>query len=109
MMSWHRKVILKSPDELETMRTAGRINAETLAAVHEKIQPGVSTAELNTVVSQATESCTAEILFRLIAVQSTMASLEIRHLLPGSEKSLQKLRNCLRSQSNHFMLAFQKW
>ena len=46
-MSWARQIHLKTPEELNTMREAGRINAEVLAAARELLQPGVSTADLN--------------------------------------------------------------
>jgi methionyl aminopeptidase len=46
-MSWARQIHLKSPAELQIMREAGRINASVLAAVKERIKPGVSTADLN--------------------------------------------------------------
>lgn len=46
-MSWARQIHLKTPAELQIMREAGRINASVLAAVRERLQPGVSTADLN--------------------------------------------------------------
>ncbi|HSK67171.1 MAG TPA: type I methionyl aminopeptidase [Anaerolineales bacterium] len=46
-MSWARQIHLKNPAELQIMREAGRINASVLAAVKERLQPGVSTADLN--------------------------------------------------------------
>ena len=46
-MSWARQIHLKSPAELQIMREAGRINARVLAAVRERLNPGVSTADLN--------------------------------------------------------------
>ena len=46
-MSWARQIHLKSPAELRIMREAGRINASVLAAVKERLKPGVSTADLN--------------------------------------------------------------
>lgn len=49
MISWERQINLKSAHELELMREAGRINAETLAAVKAAIAPGVTTLELNEV------------------------------------------------------------
>ncbi len=49
MISWERQINIKSDKELEIMREAGRINAETLDAVKKAIAPGVSTAELNEV------------------------------------------------------------
>lgn len=46
-MTWDRQITIKTPQELETMRMAGRINAEALAATFAVIRPGVSTADLN--------------------------------------------------------------
>jgi methionyl aminopeptidase len=46
-MSWARQIHLKSPAELQIMREAGRINARVLAAVKDRLKPGVSTADLN--------------------------------------------------------------
>ncbi|MGK2945265.1 MAG: type I methionyl aminopeptidase [Desulfuromonadales bacterium] len=40
-------IVLKSPAELEKMRDAGRIVAETLALIESHVRPGVTTAELN--------------------------------------------------------------
>jgi methionyl aminopeptidase len=46
-MSWARQIHIKSPAELQIMREAGRINASVLAAVKERLKPGVSTYDLN--------------------------------------------------------------
>jgi methionyl aminopeptidase len=46
-MSWERNIVIKSPQEIATLREAGRINARALAAVRQLIQPGVTTAELD--------------------------------------------------------------
>jgi methionyl aminopeptidase len=46
-MSWARQIHIKSAAELQTMREAGRINAEVLATVRALLKPGVSTADLN--------------------------------------------------------------
>jgi methionyl aminopeptidase len=46
-MTWDRQITIKTPEELEIMRVAGRINAEALAAAHAVIRPGVSTADIN--------------------------------------------------------------
>ena len=40
-------IVLKSPAELEKMRDAGRIVAETLALLESHVRPGVTTNELN--------------------------------------------------------------
>jgi len=45
-------IILKSSQELARMREAGRIVAEVLARLHEKIAPGVTTAELDALAHQ---------------------------------------------------------
>jgi methionyl aminopeptidase len=46
-MSWERQINIKSTHELEIMRSAGKINAEALAAAAAIIRPGISTADLN--------------------------------------------------------------
>ena len=46
-MGWERNTVIKSSQELATMREAGRINAKALAAVRALIRPGVTTAELD--------------------------------------------------------------
>ncbi len=40
-------VIIKTPDEIEKMRVAGRLAAEVLQMIEEHVQPGVSTDELD--------------------------------------------------------------
>ncbi|MBG0785661.1 MAG: type I methionyl aminopeptidase [Anaerolineaceae bacterium] len=47
MVSWERSINIKTPYEINIMREAGRINAESLAAAVALIKPGVTTAELN--------------------------------------------------------------
>lgn len=49
MIAWERNVVIKSPQEIEIMRQAGRINAEALNAVKQVIHPGVTTKELDTI------------------------------------------------------------
>jgi methionyl aminopeptidase len=46
-MSWDRQITLKTADELEIMREAGKINAEALAAAKAVIRPGATTADVN--------------------------------------------------------------
>jgi methionyl aminopeptidase len=55
-MSWERHIHVKNAAELEAMREAGRINAKVLQAVRQRIQPGVSTAELNDVAEEVLHS-----------------------------------------------------
>jgi methionyl aminopeptidase len=47
LISWERSINIKTPEEIEIMREAGRINAEALAAVTALVKPGVTTAALN--------------------------------------------------------------
>ncbi len=47
-MDWARNISIKTPAEIAIMREAGRINAEVHATVKALLQPGISTAELNT-------------------------------------------------------------
>ncbi len=46
------KVILKSAQELEVMRAAGKINAAALAAMKAAIRPGISTAALDRIAER---------------------------------------------------------
>jgi methionyl aminopeptidase len=46
-MSWERNIVIKSSQEIATLREAGRINARALEAVRQLIRPGVTTAELD--------------------------------------------------------------
>jgi len=46
-MAWDRQITIKTPQELELMRKAGKINAQALAAARAIIRPGVTTADLN--------------------------------------------------------------
>jgi methionyl aminopeptidase len=46
-MAWDRQITIKTTQELELMRKAGKINAEALAAARSVIRPGATTADLN--------------------------------------------------------------
>ncbi|MBE0698684.1 MAG: type I methionyl aminopeptidase [Anaerolineaceae bacterium] len=46
-MAWDRQITIKTAQELDLMRKAGRINAEALAAARAAIRPGATTADLN--------------------------------------------------------------
>ncbi len=45
-------IVIKTKNEIATLREAGRIVAETLEALREKAKPGVSTAELDAIAYQ---------------------------------------------------------
>ena len=55
-MSWARQTNIKTPAELKIMREAGHINASVLAAVKERLQPCVTTAELNAAAEEVLKS-----------------------------------------------------
>jgi methionyl aminopeptidase len=46
-MAWDRQISIKTSQEIEVMRAAGKINAEALAAAKAAIRPGATTADLN--------------------------------------------------------------
>ena len=45
-------ITIKSPREVETMAAAGEILANTLARVVDRIEPGVSTEDLDSLAEQ---------------------------------------------------------
>jgi len=47
MMTWERNVIIKTSEEIEIMRAAGRINALALVTVRNMVRPGISTGALD--------------------------------------------------------------
>lgn len=55
---------LKSREEIERMRRAGRLVAQVLARVQEMGKPGVTTAEMNAVAEEMITQAGAEALFR---------------------------------------------
>jgi len=62
-MVWERTVVLKSKQEIEVMRAAGRINALALQAVRAHIRPGVTTAELDKLAEDVIRDYGAEPAF----------------------------------------------
>jgi methionyl aminopeptidase len=55
-MFHERRINIKTPAEIKIMREAGRINATVLAKVKELLQPGVTTADLNTAAEEVLKS-----------------------------------------------------
>ena len=51
-MTWERDIVLKSSAEIEIMQQGGRINALALEEVRKRIQPGVTTAELDKIAEE---------------------------------------------------------
>ncbi len=92
-MSWDRQITIKTPQELETMREAGRINAEALAAARAIIQPGVTTGDLNAAAEEVLRKYGAYSPFKGYPgpypyPASTCISInaELVHGIPGKRK-----------------------
>ncbi|MCH7662494.1 MAG: type I methionyl aminopeptidase [Chloroflexi bacterium] len=62
-MAWERTVVLKSKQEIDVMREAGRINAMALQAARDLIRPGVTTAELDAIAEEVIRDHGAEPAF----------------------------------------------
>ena len=52
-------IIVKNSEQLQLMRTAGRITAEALLVARDAIRPGLSTKELDTKIRHHIEKCGA--------------------------------------------------
>jgi methionyl aminopeptidase len=95
-MDWARKIHLKTPAELKTMREAGRINAEVLAAVRERLQPGVTTADLNAAAEEVLKSYGCTSPFKGYGRPPFPASVtvsindELVHGIPHSKRKLKE-------------------
>ena len=87
-------IIIKSAKELETMRDAGRIVAETLALLARKVRPGVSTAELDELAYRHVKKRGAKPSFK--GYRGFPASLcvsineEVVHGVPSPERVLRE-------------------
>lgn len=57
-------IFLKTKAEIETMRTANRIVAETLAELRQRVRPGVTTAELDRLAGEMIVHHEAETAFK---------------------------------------------
>ena len=83
-------IILKSRDEIDRMRAAGRVVADVLEAVREKVRPGVRTREIDAVVERVIRSagCTPSFKGYRGFPASACISLneEIVHGIPGPRK-----------------------
>ena len=45
-------IIIKNNKEIDLMRSAGKIVAETLLLIEEKVRPGITTAELDRIAEE---------------------------------------------------------
>jgi methionyl aminopeptidase len=92
-MSWERQISVKTSQELETMRQAGRINAEALAAARAAIRPGVTTADLNAAAEDVLKKhgCYSPFLnypgpYPYPASTNVSINEEMVHGIPGTRK-----------------------
>ena len=91
-------ILLKSRDEIEIMRTANAIVAEILAAVRERVRPGVSTGELDALAEELTVKKGARPAFKGYAVggRTFPASIcisindEVVHGVPSPRRTLRQ-------------------
>lgn len=93
MMAWDRQITIKTAQELEVMRAAGKINAEALAAVRAVIRPGVKTADLNAAAEEVMRKYGVKSPFKNYPgaypyPASTTISIndELVHGIPGKRK-----------------------
>jgi methionyl aminopeptidase len=96
-ISWERQINIKSQQELDIMRQAGRINAEALAATRTLIRPGVSTADLNAAAEEVLRKHGAYSPFKNYPgpypyPSSTTISVneELVHGIPDKKRKLQE-------------------
>lgn len=89
-MSWERNVVLKTRQEIEIMRQAGRINAAALAAARAALRDGITTAELDAIAAEVIRKHGAKPAFLGVmgaypypATITTSVNDELVHGIPG--------------------------
>jgi len=92
-MSWERNVVIKSPHEIDLMRTAGRVNALAHASIREAIRPGVTTGELDAIAAEVLRKHGAKPAFLGVmgaypypATTTISINDELVHGIPGKRK-----------------------
>ena len=90
-MSRNHGVIIKTEEELEIMREAGRINAQALDAARALIRPGITTAELDDAAEEVIRSYGAVPAFKgypgpypYPATLTVSINEELVHGIPGN-------------------------
>ena len=93
MMISRRAVVIKSPQEIEIMRKAGRINALALDTVRNMIQPGITTSELDKAASDVIRKHGATPAFKgypgpypFPATITVSINEELVHGIPGKRR-----------------------
>ncbi|MBT8429811.1 MAG: type I methionyl aminopeptidase [Gammaproteobacteria bacterium] len=83
-------VIIKTPDEIEKMRVAGRLAAEVLEMIGDHVKPGVSTDELNRIchdyIVNQQEAIPAPLNYRGFPKSiCTSVNHQVCHGIPGNK------------------------
>lgn len=82
-------IYLKSVNEIEIMKKAGRIVAETLAKIEEVIKPGITTMELDRIAEEYIIACGAKPSFKgyhgFPGTLCTSVNEEVVHGIPGNK------------------------
>ncbi|HYT72493.1 MAG TPA: type I methionyl aminopeptidase [Gemmatimonadales bacterium] len=86
-------ITIKSPREIETMATAGRMVAQTLALVQRRVRPGVSTEELDRLAEEFIRSHPGarpsfKGLYDFPATLCTSLNHEVVHGIPSAKRLL---------------------
>lgn len=95
-MSSGTPIHLKSPEELQIMREAGRINAEVLSTVRSLIAPGISTGDLNAAADEVLKRHGCYSPFKGYGHPPYPASIctsvneELVHGIPGKKRVLRE-------------------
>lgn len=92
-MSWERNIVIKSQQEIEIMRNAGKVNAGALDAVRKTVKPGVTTAELDAVAAEVIRKAGGKPAFLGVmgaypypATITASVNEELVHGIPGNRK-----------------------
>ena len=92
-MVWERNVVIKTAEEIEIMRAAGRINALALDTVRSMIRPGITTAALDAAAEDVIRSHHAEPTFMgypgpypYPATLTVSVNDELVHGIPGKRE-----------------------
>ncbi len=92
-MSWEQNIVVKSSQELDLMREAGRVNALALAAVKALIRHGVTTADLDAAADEVIRKHGGKPVFKgypgaypYPATICASVNDELVHGIPGKRK-----------------------